>query len=726
MLNISATLALVASIASVAIGFIVWKSERVTRSRSSFLLLSVFVCFWIIGNVVFVMSDGGLRYAVALLSYAFALLLAVQLCIFTVLLINNTVKNPILYKIAFPGAVIAIISAVPGFIAYGVNEDGIQTNLLPLVVYGVVLLTYLVSVVILLLVGRARLAIKERNKIDIILAGVGLSGILGAGFNLLLPLLGKYDFVLLGPASAVFFLGAIAYVIVKHGLFDVRLAVVRSTAYFLSLLTIFSLYFGVAFLLSELLSSTITPAVNAVIAIVLALIFQPAKRFFDRWTNRVFYRGSYDPTTFFAHLSDQLRNISDLHELLETAAREIVVTFKAESGFFVVQINEKEALSLGEGVAISEFSGPDLKHIHDYIQANDASIVITDLVDRNHRIYKLLKRRNVEVILPLTPSDGTRSYFFLGSQRGRAYTQRDIDTLKTISNELTIAIQNAIRFEQIRNFNNTLQQRIEDATKELRKTNEQLQRLDAAKDEFVSMASHQLRTPLTSVKGYISMVLEGDVGKITPTQRQMLSEAFTSSERMVHLIGDFLNVSRIQTGKFMLEKKPVDLAKLVSQEIDSLETTIKAHGLKLNYRKPSHFPVLMIDEGKIRQVLMNFIDNAIFYSQEGMTITVKLGIEEGFAVVRVIDTGIGVPKNEQPHLFTKFFRASNARRQRPDGTGVGIFLARKVIAEHGGTMVFESEENKGSTFGFRLPIKKLQASEKDTKLAGNSAYQLKK
>jgi signal transduction histidine kinase len=223
------------------------------------------------------------------------------------------------------------------------------------------------------------------------------------------------------------------------------------------------------------------------------------------------------------------------------------------------------------------------------------------------------------------------------------------------------------------------------------------------------------------------MVLEGDVGKITPTQRQMLSEAFTSSERMVHLIGDFLNVSRLQTGKFMLEDKPVDLSKLVSQEIDSLQTTIEAHGLKLHYRKPSYFPVLMLDEGKIRQVLMNFIDNAIFYSPEGKTITVKLSVEEGFAVVRVIDAGIGVPKSEQAHLFTKFFRASNARKQRPDGTGVGLFLAKKVIAAHGGVMVFESEEGKGSTFGFRLPIKKLQASEKDIKMsAGNGAYQLKK
>jgi signal transduction histidine kinase len=193
-------------------------------------------------------------------------------------------------------------------------------------------------------------------------------------------------------------------------------------------------------------------------------------------------------------------------------------------------------------------------------------------------------------------------------------------------------------------------------------------------------------------------------------QRQLLDEAFTSSERMVHLINDFLNVSRLQTGKFIVDQKPVDLAKIVTQEVESLKTTAKAHDLKLRFRPPSYFPVLYLDEGKIRQVLMNFIDNAIYYSREGSVITVELALTEGDAVLKVSDTGIGVPEAEQSHLFSKFFRASNARKQRPDGTGVGLYLAKKVIIAHGGAIVFESIEGEGSTFGFRLPVKKLSSA----------------
>ena len=189
-------------------------------------------------------------------------------------------------------------------------------------------------------------------------------------------------------------------------------------------------------------------------------------------------------------------------------------------------------------------------------------------------------------------------------------------------------------------------------------------------------------------------------------QKKLLEEAFLSSERMVRLINDFLNVSRLQTGKFLIEKHPVDLSQIIQQELDSLIPSTMARGMKFQYTAPKKFPLLDLDEGKIRQVIMNFSDNAIYYSKDNSTIKVSVKIEKGEVVFRVKDTGIGVPVSEQAQLFNKFFRATNARKQRPDGTGVGLFLAKKVIDAHKGHVLFESEEGKGSTFGFRLPIKK--------------------
>ncbi len=186
---------------------------------------------------------------------------------------------------------------------------------------------------------------------------------------------------------------------------------------------------------------------------------------------------------------------------------------------------------------------------------------------------------------------------------------------------------------------------MDEATKKLRHANEKLKQLDETKDDFISMASHQLRTPLTSVKGYISMVLEGDAGKINHKQRDMLGQAFFSSQRMVYLIADLLNVSRLKTGKFIIEPTPVNLAKVVKEELEQLEETADSHSLKLTYDKPKSFPELMLDETKIRQVIMNFVDNAIYYTPGGGHITVHLLDKKETVELRVEDDGIGVPKS---------------------------------------------------------------------------------
>jgi signal transduction histidine kinase len=291
------------------------------------------------------------------------------------------------------------------------------------------------------------------------------------------------------------------------------------------------------------------------------------------------------------------------------------------------------------------------------------------------------------------------------------YSYQDVRLLRISADEIAISLQNAVHFEAIQRFNATLQDKIQQSTRELRHTNEKLRALDETKDDFISMASHQLRTPLTSVKGYLSMVIEGDAGEINETQRKMLSQAYTSSQRMVYLIADLLNVSRLKTGKFVLESAPTDLSKMIDEEIGQLTETAAARSLTLNYDKPVDFPTLMLDETKTRQVLMNFIDNAIYYTPKDGHITIELKDTGPTVEFRVIDDGIGVPKSEQHHLFTKFYRAGNARKARPDGTGLGLFMAKKVITAQNGVLIFDSKEGKGSTFGFIFDKAKLAAAE---------------
>jgi signal transduction histidine kinase len=268
-------------------------------------------------------------------------------------------------------------------------------------------------------------------------------------------------------------------------------------------------------------------------------------------------------------------------------------------------------------------------------------------------------------------------------------TEDDTRFVGRLSETVGVALDNKLLFEENQHM-----------LHQLKESNIKLKALDETKDDFISMASHQLRTPLTSVKGYISLVLEGDAGKLDPLQKQMLTQAFNSSQRMVYLIADLLNVSRLKTGKFIIETKPVNLATIISEELSQLDEAAKSRQLKLDYSPPKNFPEVMLDETKIRQVVMNFADNAIYYTPAGGNIKVELVDTPNTIELRIVDNGLGVPKAEQPHLFTKFYRAGNARKARPDGTGLGLFMAKKVIAAQGGALIFTSIEGKGSTFGF--------------------------
>lgn len=528
-------------------------------------------------------------------------------------------------------------------------------------------------------------------------------------FSVLLPIFGLTHLSFIGDYFIIVFLSFAAYSIVKHHLFDVRLAIVRSVTYALLVGTLAGIYTSVTFAISSVfnlgqVSSPAQIAVNVATSLLLLFLFQPLKKFFDRVTNRIFYKDNYHVADFIARLNKMLTQTTDLRSLLQRVSYEIGTTLKAEQAFFFV-FTKPDGRYLSAGT-----DGHTQMPLRDAILIEGKSqgiskVIQASTLDDGDSIKRTMISHKIELILPLIQDADVVGFLCMGDHRNSGYTKRDITALNTISNELLIAIQNAAAVHEIREINAGLQQKIANATKELRSKNAILLQLDKIKDEFIGMASHQLRTPLTSVKGYLSMVIEGDAGKITSSQKQLLDQAFMSSENMVHLINDFLNVSRIQAGKFIIDKSPVDLSLLVEQEVNSLRPNAEVRGMKFEYKKPKNFPIIDLDDGKTRQVVMNFADNAIYYSHDNSKIIISLSVEGNEAVFTVKDTGIGVPAKEKEHLFSKFYRASNAKVQRPDGTGVGIFLAKRVISEQGGEIIFESVEGKGSTFGFRIPIK---------------------
>jgi signal transduction histidine kinase len=535
--------------------------------------------------------------------------------------------------------------------------------------------------------------------------------------NALLPLLGYNWAVYFGPSAFSFLVVFTSLAIVKHGLLDIRLIVARSLGYILTLTTLVGVYVVAIFgLSSTVLGTGNLTGVQQLLYIIATLVFgfslTPLKRFFDRITNRLFYRDAYDAQDLLDKLNKMLVGNINLDILLKQSADLISGTLKAEYSGFIIRKTENTA----RRVVLSRKRDIDedgILSIGERIKGK-TTIVVTDELEENQAALKTtLNQSGVAIASKLALADKSSQeigYMLMGAkQSGNAYNKQDLQVLDIIANELVIAIQNALRFEEIETFNITLQQKVDDATRQLRQTNEKLKALDETKDEFISMASHQLRTPLTAVKGYVSMVVEGDAGKLTKQQQELLNQAFASSQRMVYLIADLLNVSRLRSGKFVIENKPTQLTEVVSSEMEQLTEVAKSKNQTLTFTKPENFPELMLDETKIRQVIMNFADNALHYTPAGGHIQLNLEDKGDSIEYTVVDDGLGVPKAEQHHLFTKFFRAGNAKKARPDGTGLGLFMAKKVIIAQGGAIIFKSEEGKGSTFGFTFPKAKLLA-----------------
>lgn len=598
------------------------------------------------------------------------------------------------------GSLLLLIILASGAILKGVHLVS-NSNLPPSPIYGVLYPLFLVYIVpaatlVFLMLFKQGKTLKRQSvtkqQLDVVAIGITLFAASNLLTNLILQIIlssaWPSQFMPIGSAMLAL---SFFYAIGKHKLFDVRIFVLRAAAYLSTLFIMtFVLVAPVILIFSYFLNfhpkGTLFAAL-VFLSVGTLYLLQYLRKTFDQMTARVFFRGLYEPQDVLDNLSEALVQSLDLSSLQQHSAQILSAALRPRFISYIISSEKSK-----------EFA--DLASHLSAIKQSDL-VIAEELDTKNQALIRSMAEHNVAIAVKLRTKHEDIGYLVLGyKESGELYTTRDRRLLLTAASEVAISLQNALRFEEIQNFNKTLQERVEDATRRLRESNRKLKLLDETKDDFISMASHQLRTPLTSVKGYISLVLDGDAGPVPQSQRKLLTQAYISSQRMVFLIADLLNVSRLRTGKFVIEPIAVNLADLVDDEVAQLVETAESRSLTLTYHKPAHFPVLQLDETKTRQVIMNFIDNAIYYTPAGGHINVQLLETPRSVELRVVDDGMGVPKTEQHHLFTKFYRAKNAQKARPDGTGLGLFMAKKVIVAQGGAIIFTSQEGQGSTFGF--------------------------
>lgn len=227
------------------------------------------------------------------------------------------------------------------------------------------------------------------------------------------------------------------------------------------------------------------------------------------------------------------------------------------------------------------------------------------------------------------------------------------------------------------------------------------------KSEFVSVAAHQLRTPLAALKWTIKLFLDGDMGRLLPKQLEFLNRSFETTERMVKLVNDLLDAARIEEGRFGYEFKELDYPDFIEKLLKDYELESKRKGVSMKFLPVKGLiPPIYADKDRLSLAISNLIENALRYTKSGGKIIIEASLEKDYVKTVISDTGVGIPKEEQSRVFSKFFRASNAIRLETEGTGLGLFIVRNVIKRHGGDVTFESEEGIGTAFTVLLPIKR--------------------
>lgn len=563
----------------------------------------------------------------------------------------------------------------------------------------------------------------ERLQIQYLVVGVATAAIFALFLNVVLPIFGLSSLVSLGPFSALFIVGSVSYAIIKHRLLDIEVIIRRSLVYSTLLASLIAMYSLLVFGLNRVFlpgATSTFPRVTDLIAIVLvAFTIDPLRRVIENATDKVFFKGRYNAEETIKSLSESLVTEIDLIHLVQEIKKVLTealkvsktsVFVKSDHHFAPIEISSDFSRKLEETVEKKHFIEKYLSKYQDILVLGEMERLLKEgrhLDEDLVQAVKVLRKNEVEVVVPLLVKGKLSGAMFLGEKLSQdIYSNTDIGFLEILSHQAALALENAKLYEEQKLYGVRLTKEVERATGDLRHANERLKDLDKLKDEFMSIASHELRTPMTAIKSYIWLTLHGKAQERDPKVRSYLDKVYESSERMINMVNDMLNVSRIETGRLQLEIVPVSVYKIADQVKDDLSARSAESKVEVIVKKDALAPVVMADKDKLAEIFTNLVGNALKFTKPGGRVIVSATKVGDMVEVSVSDTGIGIARENIPKLFKKYGRLgeSYATMSASISTGLGLYITKQYVEKMDGTISVKSTLGKGTTFTFSLPL----------------------
>lgn len=513
----------------------------------------------------------------------------------------------------------------------------------------------------------------------------------------------------LGSSYPLILVSFISYAIIRHRLLDINLVVARAVAYSIVITLIGIFYVGSTFILSSVfLGSTALGnqlLIYTILTIIVALSFERLRHVVENLTDKIFFKGRYDSNQLLSRLGSIMSTNIELGSLTAQILRTLAEQMKVSKGAFVILGEE-----LGSIYDIIDIGFPrklTVSYNQISVFISFPQIIVFDELEENN-LKSLMREMDISVIKTLKVKDKVVGFLFLGAKAsGEIYSQQDLKVLEILAPEVAVAIQNSESYDKIKKFNVILSEEIRKATMDLQEANSRLKTMDKLKDDFVSIASHELRTPMTAIRSYAWMALNRADIHLSETMEKYIARILISTERLINLVNDMLNVSRIESGRIEINPEPVDLLSLAKDIVDELYYS-KSPEKKVEFvvlEKP--IPKVLADPDKLRQVFLNLVGNSLKFTPAGGKIVFDFFTDGKVVETSVSDNGVGMSKEDLSKLFSKFGRLDNSytAAATSGGTGLGLYISKNLVELMHGKIWADSEGlNKGATFIVSLPV----------------------
>jgi len=574
----------------------------------------------------------------------------------------------------------------------------------------------------------------ERLQIIYLVTGYSLAANLAFGTNLIMPWIGYFFLNWLGQVFTCIMVAFTTYAILKYRLMDIRIVIRKVFVYFGMAGLVYGMFYLIAWLYSVYLGD-----VFAHLGYILGLIFAPLFVLLFIWlnekikgvANKYLFFSLYSSQEAVARLTDELTNSIDLKKVVASIVDNIKDAMQLDrAGILIIdQNNGTTKYKIAKVVGFNEGNGISLvqdNFLTQYLQKtqkplvrDELQMIAKDLISAEEKqsfnqLAENMKHIEASLCLPMIISNKLIGIVVLGSKiSGDAYTSEDLTLLSTLSKQAAIAVDNARLYMEVQDFNKTLQQKVDEQTKEIKKAYEvekqarqELEKTDEVKNQFLAIVNHHLRTPLTAISWYTDLLFSGKYGKISAKSKDILSKIKDSVSDGIKIVNDLLDVSQFQMGvDIVSQKSKVDLKNILSGIIKNVTPEAEQKGIKINLKSEKGVPKIIADESKLKVVLANILDNAVKYTDKG-EIFVSLKNNGENIQIEVKDSGMGMLEAEIKNLFVKTFeRSASARQANVVGRGIGLYVSSKIIEAHNGKIWAKSEgKGKGSTFIVELPV----------------------